>query len=265
MAASQKYLHSADNPQYKRLKKIADSARARRESGLTLLDGPHLLQACAEAAGDLESLVLRKDSADSAELLSCIQAFPYVPRIVLSPALFNVLSPVRTPAGIIGVLKIPAPLESKPDCAVLLENVQDPGNLGAILRTAAAAGANDVYMNKGCAEAWSPKVLRAAMGAHFLTTLYEEQNLGEIAKHFAHTFATDLAAPTSLYEIDLRGRVAFLFGNEGAGLSPELRACASQRVHIPMPGKIESLNVAAAAAICLFERVRQLRRGFKPD
>ncbi|MDH4276009.1 MAG: RNA methyltransferase, partial [Gammaproteobacteria bacterium] len=145
-----------------------------------------------------------------------------------------------------------------PACAVLLENIQDPGNLGGLLRTAAAAGAGAVYLSAGCTEAWSPKALRAGMGAHFLLQIHEQQDLTKIATQYTTSVATQLHAANSIYDVVLGDSVAFIFGNEGAGLSADLARCATHHVHIPMPGKMESLNVAAAAAICLFERVRQL-------
>ena len=144
---------------------------------------------------------------------------------------------------------------------VLLEAIQDPGNLGAMLRTAAAAGVDAVYLSKGCAEVWSPKALRAGMGAQFALALHEHADLTLIARELKSLIATSLDAQQSLYDLDLSGPVAFVFGNEGAGLSPALLDTATHQVKIPMPGKVESLNVAAAAAVCLFECVRQ--RGCK--
>jgi TrmH family RNA methyltransferase len=128
-----------------------------------------------------------------------------------------------------------------------------------MLRSAAAAGADTVYLSKGCADAWSPKALRGGMGAQFQLALIEHADLMAVGQAFAgKLIATSLAASDSLYDLDLTGPTAFVFGNEGAGLSEELLALASHRTRIPMPGQVESLNAAAAAAICLFERVRQL-------
>jgi TrmH family RNA methyltransferase len=144
----------------------------------------------------------------------------------------------------------------------LLEDIQDPGNLGSILRTAAAAGCDAAFISTGCADVWSPKVLRAAMGGHFALSLHEHADLFNVAAVFEGTlFATSLQASASLYDSKLNGNVAFAFGNEGAGLSAELSNLCRQRVRIPMHGKVESLNVAAAAAVCLFEAARQRRKG----
>ncbi len=259
-AGSNKQIRSADNPQFKLLKKIAGASRERRKLGQTLLDGVHLLSALADSGGAPRLLVLRADADSAPEIMLCATRFADTPRIVLSAALFDQLSPVEHPTGILGLLDIPQVAPQASACSVLLENIQDPGNLGSILRSAAAAGVDAVYLSQGCAEAWSPKALRAGMGAHFVLALHEQQVLSEVAAQCVVVVATTLSATQLLYETDLTGQVAFLFGNEGAGLSPDLLARATCQVTIPMPGKVESLNVAAAAAICLFERVRQLQR-----
>ncbi len=252
-----KVINSADNAQYKQLKKLASSSRERRKRGQTLLDGVHLIQALADAGGDADLLILRHGSDGDREILACLRRYAATPVIELSPVLFDALSPVETPAGLLALYTFPIAASAAPHCAVLLENIQDPGNLGGILRTAAAAGADAVYLSKGCCEAWSPKALRAAMGAHFVLVLHEQQDLTALCVRLPRVIATRISAPQSLYALDLRGPVAFIFGNEGAGLSDELAACATQHIRIPLPGKMESLNVAAAAAVCLFERVRQ--------
>jgi rRNA methylases len=252
-----KHLTSADNPQFKQLKKLAGSARERRKAGQTLLDGVHLLHALADAGGMPQLLVVREGAQNSAEIVQCLARFPQVPVLMFAPALFDAITPVETPTGVLALLNIAAPTQRDYQCAVLLENIQDPGNLGSIIRTAAAAGCDAVFLSTGCAEAWSPKALRAGMGAHFAIAIHEGQDLTAAAQRFARVIATRLDATHSLYDIDLTGSTAFLFGNEGTGLSPALSACATQQVIIPMPGQVESLNVAAAAAVCLFERVRQ--------
>jgi len=144
--------------------------------------------------------------------------------------------------------------------ALLLEDIQDPGNLGSMLRSAAAAGCDAIFLSTGCADAWSPRVLRAAMGGHFVLDIHERQDLPAVARAFPGALlAASLQAGSSLYDCDLRGNVAFLVGNEGAGLSASLLDTATQSIAIPMPGRVESLNAAAATAICLFEAVRQRR------
>jgi TrmH family RNA methyltransferase len=141
----------------------------------------------------------------------------------------------------------------------MIEDLQDPGNLGSILRSAAAAAVPHVLLSKHSVHAWSPRVLRAAMGAHFLLRIHEGVDLAAAARAYeGRIIATAQRAPRTLFEEDLSGQVALVFGNEGGGISERLLAAAHAVVAIPMPGNTESLNVAAAAAVCLFERVRQL-------
>ncbi len=252
-----KHISSADNNQFKQLRKLAGSARDRRKQNQTLLDGVHLITALADSPFTPELIAIQEGREQEAEIQHCLKLFPNTRHLLLSRKLFEALSPVETPTGILAVLDIPES-ETKPfQCGVLLENIQDPGNLGSIMRTAAAAGADAVFLSKGCAEAWSPKAMRAAMGAHFTLAIFEQQDLVETCDHFKMVVATHLQGTQSLYDLDLTQSVAFLFGNEGAGLSDELSARATHRIRIPMPGKVESLNVAAAAAVCLFEKVRQ--------
>ena len=136
--------------------------------------------------------------------------------------------------------------------------VQDPGNVGAILRTAAAAGVGQALLGPGCAAAWSPKVLRAGQGAHFALAIHEDADLGAFMADYRGTTAvTCLDGATPLYAATWNGPLAWVFGAEGQGVRRELIDAAGLRIRIPMPGAVESLNVGAAAAICLFESVRR--------
>lgn len=249
---------SADNPHYKSLKKLSGSARERRKVGRTVIDGIHLFECLARYNVEPELVILRSGSEGNAEVLRCRNLFPSVRALVLSATLFDALSPVETPIGLLAVIAVPSPVTMASTSAVLLENIQDPGNLGTLLRTAAAAGIDTAYLSSGCTEAWSPKALRAGMGAQFGLILFENVDLAIAAQSYRTVVATQLDSETSLYSVDLRGSVAFLFGNEGAGVTHALARVANHRIRIPMPGGAESLNVAAAAAVCLFERVRQL-------
>ncbi len=251
-------IRSADNPRFKRLKKIAGSARERRKTGKTLLDGVHLLEMLAQAGQEPELLIVNETARTRDEVRHCLDLFVDVPQITLSQSLFAVLSPVETPVGILALLPVPAsPPVGSGETVVLLEDIQDPGNLGSILRSCAATAVDVAYLSRGCAEAWSPKALRAGMGAQFALRIVEGADLPAIACKLPRLFATCLNASQSLYETDLKGPVAFAFGNEGAGLSTQLQTLATHTLSIPMPGKVESLNVAAAVAVCVFERLRQ--------
>lgn len=264
-----KSISSRENPFFKQLVKLEESARHRRTSGLTLLDGAHLINAYHAALGLPESLIVGESGCEGAEikrLLAKLGTKETIEVVVLSDALFREVSPVKTPTGIIALIPIPAPgainVRKDQSFCVLLEAIQDPGNLGSILRSAAAAGAGDAYLSKGCADAWSPKTLRAAMGAHFLLRIHEQADLPKVAREFnGKVIATTLKAKTSLYQTRLTGPVAFVFGNEGIGLSEAVLKESTTQVTIPMPGATESLNAAAAAAVCFFERVRQNESG----
>lgn len=257
-----KIITSSDNLRFRGLLKLAQSSRERRSAGLSLLDGIHLVAAYAEHVGTPAEIVLSRSGAESAEVRILLAAQGIDDALLLSDALFRQLSSVATPTGIMAV--VPTPRVAAPDrltgSSVWLEDIQDPGNVGSILRSAAAAGIDTVCLSRHAVHAWSPRVLRAGMGAHFALRIIEGVDLQALAGVYSGVIvATAVNHGVPVFSADLTGDVALLFGNEGAGLSPDLAALARQTVHIPMPGRVESLNVGAAAAVCLFERVRQLR------
>ena len=256
-------IESSANPRYKQLRKLAESSRERHKNRQTLLDGIHLLKASVANGALPEYVVATEAGIRQPEVTAFLSINASLPVFLLEERLFQTISPVENASGVLGVIGIPDVRPSKvADFCIALEDIQDPGNLGGILRTAAAAGVRQAYLSKGCVDAWSPKVLRGGMGAHFLLEIYTNTGLPEFVRQFnGATLATLPEAGTSLYQVDLKQPVAVLLGNEGAGLSPDLAALASQQVRIPMPGAMESLNVAAAAAICLFEVVRQRQAG----
>jgi TrmH family RNA methyltransferase len=252
-------ISSAANPRYRQLARLLESGRERRKSGLTALDGIHLLQAYRAHVGKPEEIVVSRSGLENAEIRELIGG-DTERVLVLGDALFQRLSTVATPTGVFSIVRLPPARTPSPDIrtCVVLEDVQDPGNLGSILRSAAASDVKDVLLTAGCAHAWSPRVLRAGMGAHFALRLYEHCDVAAFASQYrGRLIATVRSASRSVFEAGLRGEVGFMFGNEGSGLSAALLGLAAERVAIPMPGSAESLNVAAAAAVCLFERVRQ--------
>lgn len=255
-----KLIRSRDNPRFKVLRELATSTRERRKAGLALLDGMHLISAYRASGGVPEQLILSESGTASAEAAELAADGPGQGVLVLADSLFNDVAQVATPTGIIALIRTPkpGPLPPKIERCVMLENIQDAGNLGSILRSTAAAGIRTILLSQGCAFAWSPKVLRAGMGAHFSLEIFDNVDLAA-AMHrlLGRLICTSGHARKSLYQADLRGPLAWVFGNEGSGVSAELSAAAAEQVRIPMPGKAESLNVAAAAAICLFEQVRQ--------
>jgi len=256
-----KRIASADNARYKALLKLAHSARERRKSGLSLLDGIHLISAYRDHIGIPEQTVVSVSAAEKREVQDLLTALQPLEPLLLTDALFSALSTVDTPTGVIATVRTPRPQSIIPaqiDSCVMLADIQDPGNLGSILRSAAAAGIRHVFLSKHSVHSWSPRVLRAGMGAHFMLLIHEQVDLLALASAFrGRVIATSHRARTSVFDADLTGKVALVFGNEGTGLSQALMGAIHEVVAIPMPGKVESLNVAAAAAICLFEKVRQ--------
>jgi TrmH family RNA methyltransferase len=254
-----KQITSADNPQFKALLKLVESSRERRLAGLSLLDGVHLVQAYQQHCGAPEQVIVSESGAGKTEIQTLLHSD--VITLQLSDNLFKQLSSVATPTGIIALIKTPRH-ETPPDTletCVMLEDVQDPGNLGSILRSCAAAGVKQIFLSKQTVNAWSPRVLRAAMGAHFCVEIYERIDLVAVARAFpGRVLATQLHAVQSVFNCNLSGKIALILGNEGAGVSQPLIACAHESIAIPISAHTESLNVAAAAAVCLFERVRQL-------
>jgi len=268
-----KHITSRDNPFFKTLLKLASSAKQRHEAGQTLLDGIHLLQAYLAVEKPIQHLIINEAALHNSEFATLLKKIPAVPLTQFSDNLFAELSELKTPSGILALIDIPtaAATSARNKFCLLLEDIQDPGNVGSIIRSAAGAGCDAIFLSKGCADVWSPKVLRAAMGGHFALAIHESANLLSVAQALpGKLFATSPHTTINLYQADLRGEIAFAIGNEGAGLSQDLLAAAHQLVSIPMAGnlksgnstthKVESLNVAAATAVCLFEAARQRSR-----
>ena len=255
-----KSIRSRDNPQVKALIRLAGSSRERRRTGSTILEGEHLVRAYQVSGGIAEVILASESALARPEIRDFFENAPAKSRLVLADALLERVSQLVSSAGIAAVIRtpLPSPTPQGISSCLLLENIQDPGNLGAILRTAAAAGITHILLSKDSVFAWSPKVIRAGMGAHFFLSISEGADIGEFAQSFrGSVVAMGSRAEESLYDLDLKGPVAWVFGNEGAGLSERAGHLATHRVRIPMPGSAESLNVAAAVAICLFEQIRQ--------
>lgn len=252
-----KLIQSRDNLFYKSLKRLAESGRERRKTGRTLLDGVHLVEAWETRYGPVETLVVGESALAGGEIAGFVAGRECT---LLSDALLRDLGLVDTPSGLLAVVAMPgrASAVDLDRDAVLLDGVQDPGNVGTLLRTAAAAGIRQVLLSPGCAAAWSPKVLRAGQGAQFVLDIHEDADLAEfVAAYRGSTAVTCLDGATSLYEAQWQGPLAWIFGAEGQGVRRELIAAADLRIRIPMPGAVESLNVGAAAAVCLFEALRR--------
>lgn len=248
-------ISSRDNPRVRRWRELARDAWVRRDLQRAMIEGEHLVSACLQSGHRLEALVLSKSASTEPNFLKISQRAGVSP-IILSDALFRHISDAKAPAGIAAEIAIPAQdhgLATAKNC-VFLEGIQDAGNVGAILRSAAAFGIAHAVLGHGCADAWSPKVLRAGMGAHFALKLLENADLQAALTGFGgKTICTVPRGGSPLMEADLSGRIGWLLGAEGQGVSEALSKRAALKVTIPMPGRAESLNVAAAAAICFYE------------
>jgi RNA methyltransferase, TrmH family len=250
---------SRDNPTFKALRALMCDARRQRAECRTLIEGPHLLAAALDHGVIPDLVVVCESAVGNPEITALIARAGRSATLCLRDALFKEISELATPVGILARIAIPAAPEDMPagDC-LLLDAVQDAGNVGTLLRTAAAAGVRDVLLGPGCAGAWAPRVLRAAQGAHFALAIREQVDLPVFLKDYPGiSVATVARGGMSLFECDFAPPTAWLLGNEGAGIAPELVVIAKQRVTIPLAAGSESLNVAAAAAVCLFEMRRQ--------
>lgn len=255
---------SRQNPRLKEAVRLAASSRDRRKAGKCVLEGEHLVGVYGERHGAPEFLIVSDEALARPSVREMAER--YADRTMIVPlALLGDLASLPADVGVLGVVTTPvAGPPALADFCLLLDDVQDPGNVGSMLRTSAAAGVARVLLSKRSAFAWSPKVLRAGQGAHFCVDIHEDVDLTAWAEAFrlagGEVVATVATGGTRLYAAPLAGRVAIAIGNEGAGLSASLLAYATRRVTIPMAAGVESLNAAAAAAVVLFECVRQRAR-----
>jgi RNA methyltransferase, TrmH family len=263
--AGARRITSRDNTLLRELADLAHSSRARRRTRRTFLEGIHLCEAYLErhalapGDGDAWLAVATESALAHPEVQRLVQRFRLEP-VVLADPLWAALTTVENGVGVALSVRTPAPpLPARLDGdAVYLDRIQDPGNVGAILRTCAAAGVPRVVSSPGTAFCWSPKVLRAAMGAHFHLSIHESVPWGEVAPRLAvEAVGTRAADAGSIHRADLLAPRMWLFGNEGEGLSGEPAAAADRWLAIPQRPGVESLNVAAAVAVCLFEQLRQ--------
>ena len=240
---------SRDNPLLKELRKIAHENTAYRRAGRYWVEGDHLCSA-ALLRGQVPAVAIFSEQYWPLAPVEYAQAA--IKNIVLPQKLFAELSALESPAGVGFVLDLPvgAALQTGVP-TVILDRVQDAGNVGSILRSAGAFGFQQVLALKGTAALWSPKVLRAGMGAHFGLHLLEGVELEALQALQVPLVVTSSHQGELIQKLRLPQPCAWAFGHEGQGVSPALMERASANVRIGQPGGEESLNVAAAAAICL--------------
>lgn len=255
---------SADNPRLKQVARLQQHPAAYRKEGVVLLEGEHVWRewlTWGQGSYRLQTVFY------SAEFPALLEGAELVTQyaVAVPHALLDKFASGSSTFHVLALLE-----HNKTTCDftgskyainnVVLDGVQDAGNVGSILRTAAGAGARRVLLGPGCAAAWSPKVMRAARGAHFHVQVTElaklEAVLAELALDPAPLYAADVSGKFSVFDAPLVQPCNWAFGNEGQGLSQPLLAACTERLRIPQVGP-QSLNVAAAAAVCMFESLRR--------
>ncbi|MDO5531189.1 RNA methyltransferase [Sutterella sp.] len=270
------YIESDANPRVKRWKKLATELRAVRREGAALLEGIHLLQTVAEHPEVRVHAVMLCSGAvteEAVDLAETVSAERKAPAFLLADRIYSQISPVENGVGVMCEIEIPVPASEDDwawEDALYLDGVQDAGNVGTMIRTAAASGVKAVIAGPGTAGFWTPRVLRAAMGAHFSVHLIEGMNLRKFREAYrGRLLAADARGGSNLFEAPdytSAGPVCWMMGAEGPGLSADALAVSDERYWIPISPGVESLNVGAAAAVCLFDssRRRALRKGTSP-
>ena len=255
-AASVKHITSRDNPLLLRLRKLAADPAAYRNLGAVWIEGEHLCSAFVQRGGVVLQAVITEEAWQVPALQRLASAAPAV--VVVPAPLMAMLSALESPAPLGFVLAWAGPGELAADQpSVVLDRLQDAGNVGNILRSASAFGFTQVIALKGTAALWSPKVLRAGMGAHFGLRLVEVVNDDALGALQMPMFASSSHAARLIQEASLPWPCAWVMGHEGQGVSTTLMQRCTEALRIPQPGGEESLNVASAAAVCLYESARQ--------
>lgn len=248
-SSSATLIQSRDNAFVKDLRRLAQDSAAYRKQGRVWLEGDHLCRAALDRQ-QRPSIAVFSESFWPLAQVEWAQAA--IKNVVLSDTLFRDISGLESPARMGFLLELDAPVALRPDVStVVLDRVQDAGNVGSILRSASAFGFRQVVAVKGSAALWSPKVLRAGMGAHFALDLIEGVEHGDLSALQVPLLVTSSHAGDWLHRAPLPWPCAWVLGHEGQGVSPVLESRAALRIRIAQPGGEESLNVAAAAAICL--------------
>lgn len=250
---------SAQNPKLKRVRLLLSAPKQRRKEGAFVLEGVRLLEEALAAGIQADQLLYSAGLEERG--LKLVQDFETlrVPCESVDPGVFESASDTQNSQGVLGIfpiIKLPLPEET--GFLIIADQLRDPGNLGALMRTAAAAGADGLILTPGTADPFAPKVVRSAMGAHFhlplLTASWPE--IRQLTEGL-EIYLAEMGGGLSLWEADLTGPLALILGGEAHGPSKPARQLAGQTLHIPMEASTESLNAAAAGAILLFEIRRQ--------
>ena len=252
---------SKDNEKIKEIKKLKEK-KYREETNLFVVEGIKIVKEAIEYDADIQKIVISNDAIGyevDEEVLKIIQKYEVM---IVSQNVFESISDVKTPQGILAVIKNKenVKVDYNEDVIFILDNIQDPGNLGTIIRTLDAAGIKQLIVSNDTVDYMSPKVLRSTMGGAFRVNVIVADDLlnmiDEIKKNGFEVAVTDLATDKSIYDVDY-SKKAIVIGNEANGVSDEVKNKADIRVKIPMLGKAESLNAAVATSVIAYEYVRQ--------
>jgi len=256
-------ISSTSNPTIKHIRVLQAKRRAREAEGVFVLEGVRLVEEAVKA-GVKAKLVLHTEDLDARGRAALDQLARLGAEVqAVTPAVMAAASDTQTPQGLLAVVPLVSPFTrsvqpSAFSFALVLDRLSDPGNLGAILRTADAAGVQAVFLAPGTVDAHNPKVLRAAMGAHFHLPILEAQ-WDDLRERLAglSVWRAEVHEGIAYQRVDWRGPCGLIVSSEAEGPSAEALAFTPRRVHIPMPGQAESLNAAVAAGVLLFEAARQ--------
>lgn len=255
---------SVHNPKIKLLRALQSQAKQRREAGAFVVEGVRLAEEALKAKWPVQLAIYTAELA--AMHMGLVKALEQAGETLeVSPEVMKAASDTQSPQGV--VLQLAAVAPSAPealDFVLILDAVADPGNLGTLLRSAAAAGCQLVWLSPGCTDAWAPKVVRSGMGAHFrvpVQALDWAQMAEQIKAHHLAVYVAEASGEQTVYEQDLSQPCALILGSEAHGAGKGAANLQPTTVRIPMPGGSESLNVAAAGSILLFEVVRQRQPG----
>jgi len=254
---------SVHNPKVQAVRKLQDQPKKRREEQAFIIEGVRLAEEALQAGWDAEQVFFTDLLDERGKRIVGEFSARHVPVEPVSSVVMNALSETETPQGLLVVVRQQTlTLPTNPDFLLIIDSVRDPGNLGTIIRSAAAAGVQGVLLAPGCVDAWSGKVLRAGMGAHFHISIYalgwaEIRRIVKGSTGTLKVYLADSAGGVSYTAADFRRPLALVVGGEAVGAGSEALSLSDEKVHIPMPGGSESLNAAIAASILLFEVVRQ--------
>ena len=254
---------SKDNELIKHIRKLKDK-KYRDESNEYVVEGVKLVEEAVKENAKIKQIIVCEDTTRTYEIPTHIMLeIARYECISVSNKIFNIITQVTNPQGIMAIIEKnaqDAQIDYSQDIIVVLDDVQDPGNVGTILRTVDSIGLNQSIVSKGTADAFNSKVVRSTMGAIFRIKIIEVENLAqaikEMRKHHFKLMVTSLQTKNSIYDIDFNKKI-IVIGNEANGVSKEIQDMADEKAKIPMLGRTESLNASVAAGVVMYEYVRQ--------